>query len=165
MSRVQLEYPSSRRAVVLEASLSAGTTLTTIFLASRSPSHVLEFSGAFITSFLALFTTLTVWKILKTEKALAIIFSKGEYEELRRGGLQEFLRGLAVVYAALALFVVLPPVVALGLVMGALTAKGFADSIHYLYVRRLEKAHGTRMVAYIESTDREGWYKLCISTA
>ncbi len=165
MSRVQLEYPSSRRTVVLEASMSAGIVLTALVLLLQSPGHAQVFGAAFAGSFLALFAALTAWKVVKTDRALAIIASKGEYEELRRGGLQELLKSLAVVYAALLIFVLLHPVVALGLVMGALTARGFADSVHYLYVKRLERVHGARIVAYVEDAGREGWYRLRISMA
>jgi len=158
MASLLSEYPLSRRTAALEAVFSSGLAATAAALMASSGER-LPFALSYLLSFMALFLALVVHRIRKTDRMLRAVMAGGSYEELRRGGVLELARGVALVYLSFILLLVLPPVIALGALMGALTSKGFADLTHYVYVRRLERSLGVRLVVYIENAGREGWYR------
>lgn len=156
MTRVILDYPAGRGSLVFRLIFSSCMLIFYFYLAFQTAEEL--FHVGFMISFAgyALFSFL--YRRWKLRKALRVISREGEYKEIKRGGFYELIYYSLLFFAPLFFFLFMDPVFAFGCLMGLSSSVGLSDLIFYLYVRSLEESLNGILKAFIEPSEKRGYY-------
>lgn len=159
---MEVEFPQGKLSAAAGAAVSAALLVLSVYLTSSSQVGARSFALSYTAAFAASFAAMLALGLRRISLIASTAIREGECSVARRGGARELAYPLLAVYALLGLFLMLDPVVALGVVAGVVTAKGFADALRYAYARAVERRSGVRLRAFVEGGDVEGWYRLVV---
>ena len=156
LARVILDYPFGRGSLLLRLFFSSSMLVFYFYLAFQTAEEF--FHLGFIVSFVGYFLFSFLFRRWKLRQAFKEVLKRGEYKEVRRGGFYELAYYSLMFFAPFFFFTFLDPVFAFGCLMGLSSSLGLSDLIFYLYVRNLEDEFKVNLRAFVEPSEKRGYY-------
>ncbi len=154
--RIPLDYPLSAVSATLRFCISAAISCLYLYLAFQTSESL--FNIGFLASFTFLLSLSLIYKIVSFLTIYKVVTLKGEYRKEKKGGYIELFYNMLLFISPFFLFIFTNPTLALGILLGTISAFGISDSIFYLYVKNKEASLGGHFKAFIERGDKPGRY-------
>jgi len=159
LSEILLRYPFSKGGLYLRVVETILATAIALYLLHATT--IVNFVLSFTISFPLAYAILTSRDLLKTRKVLIKLNNKDKCI-LRRRKETSYYRFFAKIIIAMICFLVLPviinPVIALGIILGAICGHGFSELTHYAYVSKCENKLGGELYYFLSEVKSDGYY-------
>jgi len=159
LSEILLRYPFSKEGLYLRIAETVLATAISLYLLYATT--IVSFVLSFTISFPLAYTILTLRDLLKTRKILIELNSRDKCI-LKRRKEMSYYRFFAKIIVTMVCFLVLPvvinPVIALGIILGAICGHGFSELTHYAYVSRCENRLGGELYYFLSEVKSDGYY-------